>query len=172
MISSAPGGSAAPAASQWSATFVWLGRCLLGLMLIVIIGSLGLLATVKRLNQSAAAFVEEAIPAMAADWDGRAFLERAHPGILPPDAQQIVPKVFAQYAVLGPLDRVAQPTGRIGYGAYPGTPFLGFWAEYRARADFRAGPAQFRFVLAREADGWRIAGLDIASPVFGAVQRP
>lgn len=152
--------------APWSRTFIWLGRSLLGLMLIVIVGSLGLLATVKSLNKSASAYVDTSVRAITSPWDAQAFLQRALPEVLPPDAQHSVPKSFEHFAVLGNLKTLKAPTGRIGHGAFPGTPILGFWADYRVAAEFEHGPAQLLMVLARTEDGWRIAALEISSPLF------
>lgn len=152
--------------APWSRTFVWLGRSLLGLMLIVIVGSLGLLATVKALNNSATAYIDASVRAMTDPWDAQAFLQRALPEALPPDAQHSVPKTFEYFAVLGNLRTLNIPAGRIGHGALPGKSIPVLRADYRVRAEFEHGPAQLMMVLARVGDRWRIAALEISSPLF------
>lgn len=155
----------------WRRTFVWLGRTMGGLTLILIVGSLGVLATVNAMNRSAADFAGDAVAAISDPWNAQAFIAKADPGALPENARKTVVKTFHHFSVLGNLQWVGAPAGRIGLGAYPGTAVRGLWAEYRVNAQYARGPAQYFLLVAHTQSGWRIAALEISSPLF-ARQEP
>lgn len=117
----------------------------------------------KRYNTEAAAFVRDGVAAMASQWSSAELIQRASPAWLTPADYPGVERLFGQLARLGKLKGLGQPTGRVGNGPYPGTRIVGGWAEYTVRGEFDAGPCEFRMILERAGDHWRIVGLDLVS---------
>lgn len=139
------------------------GNVLLALIVAGAVYGGTIVAKTRRDNAEAAAYISEAVAAMAANWDVEELLKRAAPEWLSPADKTGLRALFARFTALGKLKALDAPTGRVGNGAFPGTLINGTWAEYAVVGQFDAGPSEFRMVLKRVDGGWQIAAFRVRS---------
>jgi hypothetical protein len=149
-----------------------LGNLVIAALAIAIVYGGYLVVRTKALNDDAAQYSEKAIRAMADPWNSEEFVKRAAPETMGQGGDKFMPELFAWYSALGKLKSVEKPTGRVGTGAYPGTAIIGTWADYSARAEFEAGPAEIGLILKRVGDTWQIANFQIRAEVFSRLRPP
>ena len=119
-----------------------------------------------RLNREAAAYIEEAVPRIANDWDPHALIERASPELLAAvKNQDDWERLFSVYRRLGALQKLETPVGNITSGSFSGTgPFT--IGQFTAAATFEHGQAQLRIQVRRSGDTWKIDAFQINSDLF------
>jgi len=139
------------------------GNVVLALIIGAVIYAGYIVAKTKRDNAEAAAFISEAVAAMAMDWNADELLRRAAPEWLSAADKSGLKALFARFAALGKLKVLHPPAGRVGNGLFPGTRITGTWAEYAVVGEFDSGPTEFRMVLKRIDGGWQIAGFQVYS---------
>jgi hypothetical protein len=125
-----------------------------------------------NLDKSSRAYVDQAIPAIAADWsDNRAFVSRLSPDFRAEVTDSQIDANFARMRVLGALKQYIGSKGmsHIAYNSYWSAVSLGAGlttAEYKADVVFANGPAIFTIDLIKLRDDWRIQSFHVSSPLF------
>ena len=143
-----------------------LGAIFLALI-IVFIGAWEYAAAVgNKLNRESRAYVDEAVPAIAAGWSVDEVRRRATPEFLRSTNPADLARIMASFAKLGRLVVYQGATGGANYYIS----FVGgggtITALYIARAEFENGSAAIDCTL-RKADGvWRIQGFRVNSKLF------
>jgi len=148
-----------------------LGNIVAAALVVAIIYGGYLIVRTKQLNEDAAEYSERAIRAMVDPWDSNEFVKRAAPETMRQGGEKFMPELFAWYSALGKLKAIEKPIGRVGTGAFPGTAIRGTWADYSARAEFEAGPAEIILTLKRTGDTWQIANIEIRAEAFARLKR-
>lgn len=138
------------------------------LAIIVLVGAgVGVLAyRGNALDKEAKAFVDAAVPAIAAQWNEDALLERSAPELRAATKPAAMSAVFQRFAQFGPLVKYAGSTGQalMAYNLGKGGETT---ASFIARAKCQNGEAIFRMTLVKRSGRWEILNLHIdpASPV-------
>jgi hypothetical protein len=115
----------------------------------------------SHLGRDAAAYVESNVPAIVAGWNPAELERRVVPEMLSSRIREGIRGLFSELSSLGHLKSLAEPAGRIGSGAFPGTTINGTWADYGVEAQFDGGKARIQLILKRVDDGWQIAGFSV-----------
>ncbi len=149
-----------------------LGNLVIAALAAAIIYGGYLVVRTKALNEDAAEYSEKAILAMIDPWSSEQFVKRAAPELMRQGGDKFMPDLFVWYSALGKLKAIEKPIGRVGTGAYPGTAIAGTWADYSARAEFEAGPAEISLILKRTGNSWQIANLQIRAEAFFRMKPP
>jgi len=149
-----------------------LGNLVIAALAVAIVYGGYLVVRTKALNEDAAEYSQKAIRAMVDPWNSEEFVKRATPETMRQGGDKFMPELFAWYSALGRLKSVGKPIGRVGTGAYPGTAIIGTWADYSARAEFEAGPAEIGLILKRVGDTWQIANLQVRAEAFARLKPP
>jgi hypothetical protein len=136
------------------------------LLLVAIVAAVIFIPRSLRLDKDATAYIEEAVPQIAATWDPQALIHRASPELLATvKSQEDWERLFAAYRRLGALQKLEKPSGNVSSGAFAGTGSFTI-GQYSAQATFEHGAAQLRIQLRRVGDGWKIDGFQIDSELF------
>ncbi len=114
----------------------------------------------SALDASSKMFVDNAVPAIAANWNPQALLDRSTPelrAIAKPDA---VNALFARFSQFGPLVRYEGAKGHAGmyYTSRYGSVIS---AMYVAKAEFQNGAAIFRLGLRYRDKHWLIQNFHV-----------
>lgn len=132
------------------------------LFVIVVAGAgIGVIAYEGRsLDQESRAYVDIAVPAIAAGWDKRQLLDRSTPEMRAQATPENIRVLFDWVARLGPYVSYDGATGEATMSFNPG-PAGVFSALYMARVRFRDGTAAIRIVLTKRDGVWMIAGFHV-----------
>ena len=149
-----------------------LGNFVAASLVVAIIYGGYLIVRTKQLNEDATEYSEKAIRAMVDPWNSNEFVKRAAPETMRQGGEKFMPELFEWYAALGKLNTIEKPIGRVGTGAFPGTAIKGTWADYSARAEFEAGPAEIGLILKKVDDGWQISNFQIRAEAFFRMRQP
>ncbi len=118
----------------------------------------------RALDKDVTAYIETNVPAIVVSWNSEELLKRGGAELLDSATPEQTAKVFSWMSRLGALKKLETPVGEIGIGTYSDTQLKGTWADYKAKAEFEAGPAQIRVVLKRAGETWQIVTFQINSP--------
>jgi hypothetical protein len=139
----------------------------LTLIVVVVVGvGLGVaLIKGKALDAESKAFVDSAIPAIAATWSKQELLDRATPELRDIAKPEQLNAVFDRLSQLGPLVKYEGATGQatMSYMLGSGSTVA---ASYVAKAQFQNGGATFRVVLRKREGRWMIYNFHV-DPVPG-----
>lgn len=132
-----------------------LGAVFLALI-VVVVGGVGYLSYVgNQLDREAKAYVDEAVPAIVANWSVDELTRRASPELLQATKPDDLRTAFVLFAKLGPLVqyRGSQGDATIFASAGSGNTIT---AKYVAQATFKDGDASIDIEL-RKVDGiWKV----------------
>jgi hypothetical protein len=109
----------------------------------------------RTLDAESKAFIDSAVPAIAANWSRNELFERATPELRATVQAERLRSVFDPLAPLGPLVEYQGATGEanmffiLGAGKFVS-------ASYLAKGRFKNGTATFRIVLVRRDGRWMI----------------
>ena len=119
----------------------------------------------KALDAESKAFVDSAIPAIAATWSKQELLDRATPELRDIAKPEQLNAVFDRLSQLGPLVKYEGATGQatMSYMLGSGSTVA---ASYVAKAQFQNGGATFRVVLRKREGRWMIYNFHV-DPVPG-----
>lgn len=134
--------------------------------------SLGLLVYKGRaLDAESKAFVDNAVPAIAANWSKEQLLDRATPELRDSVGPSQLTTFFDMLARLGPLLKYEGAAGASALSYIVGTGNTKS-AAYTAKARFQNGSATFQIVLLKRGGRWMIQNFHV-DPVLRneAVQR-
>lgn len=143
-----------------------LGNLFLAGVVVAIVAAAYLIVRTQNLNEDASRYVDRAVRAMVDPWSHQEMIKRAAPEMLRRGGEKFFPELFTWYSTLGKLKALGKPAGRVGTGAFPGTPIRGTWADFVVPAQFEAGPAEIKLTLKRTGEDWQIMNLQINSPAF------
>jgi hypothetical protein len=105
------------------------------------------------------AFVDAAIPAIAANWNADALIKEADPQFLEalpePKARQMIADLSRE---LGPLKQVTPVVATVGYNVGS---WFGKGAQYVSTLDCEKGKATLVVVARKRGDAWRILGFHV-----------
>jgi len=120
-----------------------------------------------HLDTESRTFVDEAIPAVVAEWDVEELVARGTPELGRYPLRQQLVDIFFLYRRLGKLTKYEGATGEatIALNSRQG---LVITAQYVATASFEAGKATINTVLVKQHGAWRIAGMQVNSPILTA----
>jgi len=149
-----------------------LGNIVAALLVVGVLYGGYLIVRTKQLNEDATEYSEKAIRAMVDPWNSTEFVKRAAPEILRQGGEKFMPELFAWYSALGKPKVIEKPIGRVGTGAFPSTAIMGVWADFSAKAEFEAGPAEIGLILKRTGDTWQIANFEIRTEAFARMKQP
>jgi hypothetical protein len=126
-------------------------------------GGIGYLAYVgNQLDREAKAYVDAAVPAIAANWSADELMRRAGPKLLkikPDDVRT----AFALFAKLGPLIQYKGSKGDATIFASVGGNGQSITAKYLAEATFKDGDASIDIELDKLEGAWKIRGFRVNS---------
>jgi hypothetical protein len=139
--------------------------CVLGALTLVILVAAGIGAAVlvyegKALDGESKAFVDSAVPAIAARWDQQQLLDRATPDLKRSISQDRLTSMFKGLSQLGPLVNYEGATGEANMLYFTGTG-ASVSASYVAKADFQNGNAVFQIALVKREGHWMINGFHV-----------
>ena len=109
----------------------------------------------SQLDTESKAFVDEALPSIAAHWEESQLLDRATPELRASLKPGQLQGLFASLAKFGPLVvyEGSKGTSTMSYFAGSGTTIT---ASYVAKAQFQNGAAAFKIILLKRDGRWRI----------------
>jgi hypothetical protein len=136
------------------------GALMLTAIVAAVIGIGVLLHNSRGLDAESKAFVDSAIPAIAATWSEQQLLERATPELRQIAKPEQLRALFERFAQLGPLVEYEGATGgsRVDYKAGSGSTVS---AAYVARARFKNGSATLRLLLVKRDGRWMIHNFNV-----------
>jgi hypothetical protein len=139
-----------------------LGAAFLALI-VVVVSTVGYFAYVgNKLDQEAKRYVDDAVPAIVADWSVDELRRRASPELLQTTKPDDLRSLFALFAKLGPLVQYEGSKGDANLFVSAGSGQT-ITANYVARATFKNGGASIEIVL-RKLDGtWKVQGFRVNS---------
>lgn len=117
------------------------------------------------LDEESKAYVEEALSAIAANWDGQKLLERSSAELRDLAKPDEVRTFFISLSRLGTMVEYQGATGQASMGYFTGTG-MAITAAYVASAKFQNGAATFRIGLVKREGRWFLHSFH-ADPVFG-----
>jgi hypothetical protein len=133
-------------------------------ILACLIGSFAYRAS--RLDKEVVIYLERELPAIISTWDSQALLDRSSPELLATlKSSEDTERLFVVFRRLGPLKKLATPTGAVSSGAFSGTGSFTL-GRYTADATFEHGSAQLRIQVRRSESGWKIDGFHVNSDLF------
>jgi hypothetical protein len=137
------------------------------LALIVVLGAGFAIVAYKgsALDAESEAFVDEAVPAIAAHWDARALIDRSTPELLRNAPPEKIAQLFATLAHLGPMVHYDGCKGQATMSYFTGTGGT-VSAAYVASARFQNGTATFRILLLKRDGRWLIHNFHV-DPAIG-----
>jgi hypothetical protein len=124
----------------------------------------------SALGDESRRYADQAIIAVASNWDKRELLERGSEELLQAAQFQVdLDSQFARWSALGSMLKYAGVTGaaKIGFSLQIGSIVT---AQYTAVAQFQHGEAQMQIGLVKRGGGWQIASFQVF-PRFSP-QRP
>jgi hypothetical protein len=145
--------------------FIFLGITFLVLIVIGIV-SLALVAIkAARLDKESKQYVDAMIPAIVSDWNKQKLLECASPELLASTKNDDLDKLFSLFQKLG---RLREYKGSAGDANVSVTTQHGkvISANYVAKAEFDAGPAEINVALIKHGDNWQVLGFNVSSEIF------
>lgn len=147
--------------------FVYI--CGILLLVLVVAGGIAIRVVAYKgnaLDRESKAFVDAAIPAIAANWRREQLLERATPELRDNAKPEDLRRLFDALSRLGALLEYEGATGEalMSYVAGSGSTVS---ATYTAKARFQNGGASFRVVLLKRDDRWMIHNFHV-DPLPGA----
>jgi len=145
---------------------------ILGALVLLIVVAAGTSAGVlvhrtRVLQAQSKAFVDIAVPAIAASWNKEQLLDRATPALLGQISSADLAALPVLSSQLGALAEYQGATGKVNWLSLTG--FGGpISASYVAKASFTNGVATFQFTLVKLAGRWMIDHFHIDSVVLGS----
>jgi hypothetical protein len=125
-------------------------------LIIVVVGGVGYLAYAgNQLDREAKAYVDEAVPAIVADWSADELMRRASPKLLQATKPDDFRTAFALFAKLGHLIQYKGSKGDAAIFASAGNG-QSITAKYLAAAAFKDGDASINVELDKLDGAWRI----------------
>lgn len=142
-----------------------LGTVFLILIIIAIVGFVLLASKGKRLDKESKQYVDEAIVSIVSGWEKQELIKRASPELMAAVNDDGLNKVFDLFQRLGNLKEYKGPEGQsnISLTTQHGKVIT---ADYTAKADFDAGPAEIKVSLIKHGNNWQILKFNIDSKVF------
>jgi hypothetical protein len=145
-----------------------------GLALVIIVAAgVGVGVLVYKgnaLDAESKAFVDSAVPAIAANWSKEQLLDRATPELRDSIKPEQFRSVFAAVSQLGPLVEYEGATGEANMSYMAGSGGA-VSASYVAKVRFKEGEATIRIVLVKRDGRWMINGFHIDPSPSGAPSR-
>ena len=145
----------------------WLGAATLA---IIVMAGTGLGVFVYRgitLDASSRAYVDSAVPAIAADWDRQQLLERITPELRAEITPATLRVVFDMGSRLGPMVAYQGARGAANMSYVTGSGGS-VSAAYVAKVKCRDGNATIRIALLERDGRWMISGFYVDSTPFNA----
>jgi hypothetical protein len=141
------------------------------LTLIVVLGAGFAIVAYKghALDAESKAFVDEAVPAIAAHWEAQALIDRATPELRHNAPPEKLAQFFAALARLGPMIHYDGSKGDATMSYFSGSGGT-VSAVYVASARFQNGTATFRILLLKRDGRWLIHNFHV-DPVIGSNAR-
>lgn len=124
----------------------------------------------NSLDAASKAFVDRAVPAIAASWNKEQLLDRATPELRASVKPEDWRALFDAVSQLGPLVEYQGATGEanMSYMAGAGGSVT---ASYVAKAKFKGGIATIRIALVKRDGRWMISGFHVDTALSGAPGR-
>lgn len=141
-----------------------------GIFLVIIIaGLIGAATFATRqymMDKDSAQYANDAMKAIATDWDASQLINRAHPKMLENAKPEAFAELFDSVREIGALKQLKPCQGQSGLNYTVGGGFTTS-ASYVCVAEFEHGPATLTLALLKEKGApWQIASLNIDSPFF------
>lgn len=138
------------------------GLGLVSLLLVAtLIGGIGVVAyNGNKLDAESKSFVDSAVPAISANWNSHALLERASPEFIQGVSPDQLKAGFDQFSMLGHLANYEGSQGEANMAFFFGSGGS-ISASYVAKARFENGEAVFRITLVKRNGHWLIRALNI-----------
>ena len=142
-----------------------LGTVFLVLIIIAIVGFVLVASKGKRLDRESKQYVDEAIVSIVSGWEKQELIKRASPELMAAVNDDGLNKVFDLCQRLGNLKEYKGPEGQsnISLTTQHGKVIT---ADYTAKADFDAGPAEIKVTLIKHGHNWQILKFNVDSKVF------
>jgi len=124
----------------------------------------------KTLDVESKAFVDSAVPAIAAGWNKEQLLDRATPELRDSVKPEQLRSLFDAVSQLGPLVEYEGAAGdaNMSYMAGSGSTVS---ASYVAKAKFKDGVATIQITLVKRDGRWMISGFHVDTSLSGAPGR-
>jgi hypothetical protein len=147
----------------------------LGILTLIIIVAAGVGVGVlvykgNALDAESKAFVDSAVPAIAASWSKEQLLDRATPELRANVTPEQLKALFDAVSQLGPLTGYEGATGEANMSYMAGSGG-GVSASYVAKAKFKDGAATIRIALLKRDGRWMISGFHVDTSLSGAPGR-
>ena len=126
----------------------------------------------RMADKESAAYANNAVKAITANWNAQELVNRAHPALLAKTNPQEFTGLFDKIREIGKVKKLEKCEGQaiinypslfsyaIGSGSETN-------AKYVCRADFDRGPAALAMILHKDAKaGWQIVTINVDSPFF------
>ena len=141
-----------------------LGYVFLAVIAVIIAGAAGLAIAGKKLDKESKAFVDAAIPAIAAEWDVAELQKRASPEF---DASVDYDELEQDFDMLQKLGKLEQYKGATGDSNIT-LSLNGFeiTADYLANADFETGSAEIQITLIKHGSQWQVLDFKVRPEEF------
>jgi len=142
-------------------------------LVILVVGAVGIGFAVyngRALDVESKAFIDTAVPAIAAKWSKEALLERSTPELRQSVTPDQLDTLFAAFSRLGPLVEYKGAKGdtNMSYVSGVGSTVS---ATYVAMARFGNGDAVFRITLLKRNGRWLIHNFHVDPAPNGEVER-
>jgi hypothetical protein len=135
-------------------------------VIVLLVGGSAIIALKGRaVDRESKAYVDAAIPAIAANWDIKEIEKRISPEFKATLKEGDLEKLVLIFSKLGKLQKYQGAKGEANIQAMLGKGTR-ITAAYIAYADFERGPAEIKMTLIKHGDQWQIYGLHIDSKVF------
>ncbi len=141
-----------------------LGYVFLVVIVLLVAGIATVAVIGKKLDKESKAFVDAAVPAIAADWDVAELQKRASPEFNASVDYDDLADDFETLHQLGKLVEYKGSTGdsniTVSLSGYEIT------ADYTANADFEAGSTEMQISLIRHSGQWQILDFTVSPEAF------
>jgi hypothetical protein len=144
---------------------------ILGGIFAVILVVLGIVAAIFiprliKLDREATAYIKDAVPRIAANWDSQDLVDRATPELLSAaKTRKEIDRLFVLFRHLGALKHLDKPKGMVSWRTFTGTGTVTF-GNYTVEGQFQQGAATIEIQLRRVGNTWKINGFRINSDTF------
>lgn len=148
--------------------FIYFLGCIA--LIVIIAAGAGLGVVVYKgnaLDAESKGFVNEAVPAIAANWSREQLLDRATPELRESANPEQMRALFNAVSQLGPLVEYQGATGDVSMAFVAGSGSA-VTASYVAKAKFMNGAATIRVALLKRDGRWKINGFHVDTSLSGS----
>jgi hypothetical protein len=148
--------------------FVVLGAIFFGLIIIGIVAFILTAIRGTKLDKESKTYIDSALPAIVASWNGQELLDRASPEFKQASSGVDIGRMFTACRLLGKMVTYAAEGQAIM--AHDLTKGRSITANYIVKAQFERGSAEIDVRLIKHGDEWQILGFHV-KPAYNTSPR-